>query len=263
VIESYPGVAQDLLHIPRKRNKKGDGYIPLLNGLKNFGIQDMKSDISHDEADAITSALVGYFYLADIYIGIGNEKEGYLIVPRLETRLDGQGFVVGLVGRIAAGKTTVAEYMRFKYGFDSMRFSQVISELYSVSGRDELQRIGQEIAKDSKKQKALSEHMISKMKAGRNYVIDGIRQAEDYDNLSNRLGNRFILVSVDAPPNTRAKRYIDAYPSTTKDKFLGIDSHPVERAIGSIENKRQYIIDNNKSYHAMRSQVDALIGKLS
>jgi predicted RNase H-like nuclease len=38
--------------------------------------------ITHDEVDAITSALVGLFYLADDYIALGTQAEDYLIVPR-------------------------------------------------------------------------------------------------------------------------------------------------------------------------------------
>ena len=38
--------------------------------------------MTHDEVDAITSALVGLFYLADDYIALGNAAENYLIVPR-------------------------------------------------------------------------------------------------------------------------------------------------------------------------------------
>ncbi len=42
----------------------------------------MTADITHDEVDAITSALVGVFYLADDYIALGTPAEEYLIVPR-------------------------------------------------------------------------------------------------------------------------------------------------------------------------------------
>ena len=38
--------------------------------------------VTHDEVDAITSALVGLFYLADDYIALGTPSEDYLIVPR-------------------------------------------------------------------------------------------------------------------------------------------------------------------------------------
>lgn len=81
VIEGYPGGTQDLLGIPRKR-KSLEG---LVKGLQAFGIKgtyDQKG-VSHDEIDAITAALVGYFYLAGKYERLGNEAEGYLIIPDL------------------------------------------------------------------------------------------------------------------------------------------------------------------------------------
>jgi len=37
--------------------------------------------VTHDELDALTSALAGYFYLAGWYEAIGNPAEGYLILP--------------------------------------------------------------------------------------------------------------------------------------------------------------------------------------
>ena len=42
----------------------------------------LEGRVTHDEVDAITSALVGLFYLADDYIALGTPNENYLIVPR-------------------------------------------------------------------------------------------------------------------------------------------------------------------------------------
>ncbi len=80
VIESYPGAAQDLLGIPRK----GSSLEELKWGLARAGIKGefLHGKVTHDEVDAITSALVGLFYLADDYIALGNAAEDYLIVPR-------------------------------------------------------------------------------------------------------------------------------------------------------------------------------------
>jgi len=72
VIESYPGAAQDILHIPRK-NK---GLDVLREGLKIYGIRD-KLEVTHDELDAITAAIVGQLYLAGKY-----EALGCLILPK-------------------------------------------------------------------------------------------------------------------------------------------------------------------------------------
>ena len=80
VIESYPGAAQDILGIPRK----GASLQELKQGMARIGIagEYLTTSVSHDEVDAITSALVGLFFLADDYIALGNAAEDYLVVPR-------------------------------------------------------------------------------------------------------------------------------------------------------------------------------------
>ena len=82
VIESYPGAAQDIMRIPRKKASLED----LLQGLHAFGINGnfVSTQTTHDELDAITSALVGYFHLTGDYEALGNEREEYLIIPKLD-----------------------------------------------------------------------------------------------------------------------------------------------------------------------------------
>jgi predicted nuclease with RNAse H fold len=73
VIESYPGAAQDILGIPRK----GKSIEALRQGLADYGIiGDLQ--VSHDELDAITSAIVGQLYLEGKY-----EALGCLIIPKV------------------------------------------------------------------------------------------------------------------------------------------------------------------------------------
>jgi len=80
VIESYPGAAQDIIGIIRKKVDLQE----LKQGLLDFGIDGdfNKGKTNHDELDAVTSALVAYFYLTGSYEGLGNDKEGYLIIPQ-------------------------------------------------------------------------------------------------------------------------------------------------------------------------------------
>ena len=81
VIESYPGGAQDILEFPRKKINLRQ----LERDLMAMGIipHSEKEPVTHDQLDALTSALVGYFYLAGMYEAIGNEAEGYLVLPDL------------------------------------------------------------------------------------------------------------------------------------------------------------------------------------
>jgi predicted nuclease with RNAse H fold len=81
IIESYPGGTQDILNIPRKKTEP----VHLMSGLSDMRIT-MYADrerIVHDELDALTSALVGYFYLSGWYEAVGNSTEGFLILPDL------------------------------------------------------------------------------------------------------------------------------------------------------------------------------------
>jgi uncharacterized protein YprB with RNaseH-like and TPR domain/predicted nuclease with RNAse H fold len=81
VIESYPGAAQDIMRIPRKRASQTQ----LRAGLERFGLRGLRpsGQLTHDELDAATSAIVGAFYLADSYEALGGEEEGHLVIPTL------------------------------------------------------------------------------------------------------------------------------------------------------------------------------------
>lgn len=84
VIEGYPGGAQDILGVPRKSKS-----LPLLiAGLAALGLEGAftSGQLSHDELDAITAALVGHFYLDGQFEALGDARESYLIIPKLPTR---------------------------------------------------------------------------------------------------------------------------------------------------------------------------------
>lgn len=61
VVETYPGMVQDVLGIARKRS----GVDALRRGLKRYGVRGIPRArrVSHDELDAITCALVAQIYL--------------------------------------------------------------------------------------------------------------------------------------------------------------------------------------------------------
>ena len=78
VIEVYPGGAQDVLNIPRK--KKGlDG---LRLGLQKLGIKGLNDDMSDHELDAVTCALVGKLFLDGESISYGDPTEGTIEMPK-------------------------------------------------------------------------------------------------------------------------------------------------------------------------------------
>lgn len=266
VIESYPGVAQDILQIPRK-GKTVEQFTHLKQGLASFGIKgDLinKSSISHDEVDAITSALVGYFYINEQYVGLGNAAEDYLIVPRIQEELINKRIVIGLSGETAAGKTTVTDYLQFKYGMKKFRYSQIIEQKYGICDKEELQKIGARIAENPLEQRELTKYMIENMEEDKSYVIDGLRHMEDYEELRKYFGDNFVFIYLECKYTNRYKRYNKLhFNDISPEKFEYINNHESEKDIILLKLKSGYRIDNNKGFKDLRIQMDEIIKKES
>ncbi len=78
VVETYPGASQDILHIPRK----GRGLDRLAEGLRAIGIKGLRPEMTGDELDAVTCALVGLMYLNGEHQAIGDPDEMLMILPK-------------------------------------------------------------------------------------------------------------------------------------------------------------------------------------
>jgi hypothetical protein len=77
VIEVYPGGAQDVLGIPRKKR----GLDKLLEGLRKLGIKGLGTGMNDDELDAVTAAFVGKLYVEGKHHVLGDPEEGLMIMP--------------------------------------------------------------------------------------------------------------------------------------------------------------------------------------
>ncbi len=79
VIEAYPGGAQDVLGLPRK----GEGTDRLRRALVRFGFRGdvARSEITHDELDAVVCAYTGREHLAGRSLVLGSADEAELVLP--------------------------------------------------------------------------------------------------------------------------------------------------------------------------------------
>ena len=80
VVEVYPGMAQDVLGIPRK----GEGVHALGHRLRRSGVRGLprKRRVTHDELDAVTCALVGLLRLEGATEIMGPSVPLPLVLPR-------------------------------------------------------------------------------------------------------------------------------------------------------------------------------------
>lgn len=242
VIESYPGAAQDIMRIPRK----GAGVEWLREGLTNFGVRGDLERASHDELDAVTSALVGTFHWVGQSEALGTDEEPPLIIPKL-----GEGrthCVVGVSGPIAAGKTTLARALE-ALGFAYTRFSMVIDEELRSCGqpldRVHRQALGSEINR-SGRQRWLAEQTLQRAESNPLIVVDGLRFPEDHAFLAERYGGNFLHVFVDADEQERRRRYIQ---DADVEEFEAAVAAEVEQKVALLKPLSHVVFANIGSKH--------------
>ncbi len=244
VIESYPGAAQDIMGIPRKQK----GLDVLAQGLARFGISGafLEEPVSHDELDAITSAVVAAFFVSGHYEGLGGPEENDLIIPDLAPpKTEDAVFVIGISGAICTGKTTAARMLE-EEGFAYARFSQVVKAEVIKRGlqdtRENLQEIGAELHKDPG-QRWLAEQVANRL-AGASYaVIDGLRHPQDHAYLVERFDGRFVHIHLISSLEARRDRWV--HEGGTPESFDEAASHPVEQNVPLLDSLAHTVVTND------------------
>jgi len=256
VIESYPGAAQDIMCIPRKQA----GLDYLIDGLSEFGIEGSYTSggVSHDELDAITSAIVGQFYWAGMYEALGDDLENYLIVPDLNAAPSpwlGKKVIL-LSGNIASGKTTVADYLS-KKGFISARYSKVLEEFLKAEGkpisRSSLQEVGARVHKE-KGQRWLGDRLKKHVGDATHIVIDGVRFLEDLSYMKETYGPACLHIHIAAAKDVRSRRVVDVEREDVDIRISELSE--TEREIDRLADMADLLVRNCSSKSELFRKVD-------
>lgn len=261
VIESYPGAAQDIMRIPRKRK----GLEFLEEGLASFGVSGtyIKGGVSHDELDAITSAVVGVFFWASMMERLGPDPLGdeALVIPdlRVNALAARDRLVIGISGALGAGKTTGARYLE-SLGFRYCRYSEVIERLVAakrrVYDREDLQAEGESIHA-RKGQRWLGRELIRPLLQERFLVIDGLRFPDDHAFLTEIYASQFLHIHVVAPKEVRRKRFARREGGTAL--FDRQEQHMVESQFEVMETLARDIVANRNSVHSYFAALDTIV----
>jgi histidinol phosphatase-like PHP family hydrolase/predicted nuclease with RNAse H fold/dephospho-CoA kinase len=268
VIESYPGAAQDILSIPRKQKS-----LELLReGLQRLGVTGPGLEThSHDEMDAITSAIVGRYFEAGLFEPMGVPSEAQLIVPKVAPLSFDLPPVICLAGRTGAGKSVVARYLSAFYGFEWVRTRTVVRELLIDDAKrppvdrlfngtidpqaiteEDLQRFGALIL-DEYKQAPLRQKLTELVvHLDKPVVVDSIRDTRDVN--PELLANRPLITW-----------FVDCSDAIIRDRLnkkakLG-EKRPVTRSLvdrtaAQVRSNAHHIISNFGSLEDLRWQID-------
>jgi histidinol phosphatase-like PHP family hydrolase/predicted nuclease with RNAse H fold/dephospho-CoA kinase len=268
VIESYPGAAQDILSIPRKQQ----GLDLLREGLRRLGLQGPGLETrSHDEMDAITSAIVGRYFEVGQYEAMGIQSEAQLIVPKVPPIAFEDAPIVCLAGKTGAGKSVVARYLSVFYGFHWMRTRNVIRDLLiedqlapkrkrlfdrsvkpeSISETD-LREFGA-IVLDRYHQVPLRKKLASMLiKERQPVVLDSIRDIVDVETSISKI--RPVLIWFIDANDTVILARLRNRKKLSENRLRS--ANPVDHKASTIRDAADYIISNNTSLEELRWRID-------
>ncbi|HEV8724994.1 MAG TPA: hypothetical protein VGW77_30630 [Candidatus Binatia bacterium] len=105
-------------------------------------------------------------------------------------------------------------------------------------------------------QTSLNHKLLSKMKNGINYVVDGLRHPIDFETLSNR--PPFYLLYFDASPQIRWQRVSSRGKSKTWEEFSAIEKHPVESYLPILKEKAYKTLLNEGPMTQFHADLDAV-----
>ena len=171
--------------------------------------------------------------------------------------------VIGISGRICAGKTTAARILEQR-GFAYSRFSLVIDEEISARGealdRATRQRVGAEIS-NTKGQRWLCEKVLERVADNKLIVIDGLRFPEDHVFFFERFGSNFFHLHLEASAECREMRYRlseqDGVP------FEVADRQPVESQIGKLAELATARLKNETSIAELTNNVIKFVNSVA
>ena len=179
--------------------------------------------------------------------------------------------IIGLVGEIASGKDTVAQYLKEKYNSETVGFSKPLRDfldrLYLPQTRENMVWLGHDL------RQRFGEHVLAYAITKEAEAIDkpficlpNVRTFGDIE-FFKKMPN-FILVQIFADQKTRYERLIKRSQNSddqtkTWEQFLADAQLPTEISIREVAKEAKYTIDNNGNFKELYRQVNELIEKIN
>lgn len=178
--------------------------------------------------------------------------------------------IIGVVGSIASGKDTVAEYLEEK-GFQAISFSDILREIMKKEGQDisvkNMTEYGNSL-RETKGHDYLARQAFEKINQ-KDAVLTSIRQVGEIEFL--RTKPDFHLIKVDAPIGLRLKRLIKRKRSgdiKNLEELKEIEKKQADGQGGGINMNKcyelaDYEIINDGTLEDLREKVEKIVAKIN
>ena len=178
--------------------------------------------------------------------------------------------IIGLVGEISAGKTTVTDYLKKNNNAISFRFSDmlrdVLDRMYIEANRKNLQGIStilrQEFGDDTMS-RVIAEDVKNSTEDF--IIVEGIRRPTDITYLKELPEFKFIAVNTNE--KLRYERLIERSENAddktkTWEQFQEDGKQEAEGKVKEIADQADFTLDNNGTLEETYKQVDIIIEKI-
>ena len=178
--------------------------------------------------------------------------------------------IIGLVGEMAAGKSTVTEYLKAKHGAVTFRFSDmlrdVLKRVHIKNTRGNLQLLST-VLRQNFGEDLMSKVLAEDVGAATNDVIitEGIRRPSDITYLKELPGFHLICLNVDERERYEriiARRENPDDQNKTWEQFQAEGKQESEQKIKEIAATAKFVIDNNTTIEQLFAQIDQTIQKI-
>ena len=182
--------------------------------------------------------------------------------------------IIGLTGRIAGGKGVASDFFK-ENGFEYLSLSNEVREEANkrkiVHERKALQDLGNLMRKEEGSS-VLAKRVIKKINKKKNYVIDGIRNSGEVEELKKVFKNKFILISVDADLKIRwrnAQNRAKESDPKTFEEFLKADKRDFEensdngQQVKKCMGMADYSLLNNGTIQELIAQLELVYKQLN
>jgi dephospho-CoA kinase len=168
--------------------------------------------------------------------------------------------VIGIAGRIGAGKTSAAKYLNTKHGFQYLRYSQVLAEWMGTDpdSKAQLQNVGWEVMA-SGMQPELNRRLIAQVIPGSNAAVDGLRHTIDEESLRKAFFSSFRLIYIESGAEERWKHLSGKGRYTSRNVFDAADAELVEQKIESLRPTADLILRNEGSLQGLYTALEDAI----
>lgn len=175
--------------------------------------------------------------------------------------------VLGVIGRIGAGKDTVAEYVAKKYGYDIVSFRDAVREVTEKEGlepnRENMQKTGKKY-REKYGSEYFTKLVMDNVMHSKNdkIIVKEMRTEGDVKLIKENFGSAMKIIQVKAPRETRFRRLKKRARTgdpQIPEEFNAQEKKEEELGYTKALEFTDYEIENNGTFEELYKKADELL----